>query len=411
MKNHHLYFIATGPSGFPGASQIMCRWLLGLTSIGAKVDMVSPRKPFALGGNQCSDVRWVVPNAVHTGAVGQHGAVGPIETLRIAAISEGICALARQATPSEQALVIWGTYLFPYGLAAYLAAQALRHDGINCQLWVTPAGSDIWELGPQFISLARLLLGKPVDKIITYSRIFVDEICASIGINRHFDVVLPPVDSSRFKPGPPDYRHAVRQSLGFVPEAFVISHHSNMRRIKRPEDVLAVAALVAKHLSPCPVHLLMIGPEPPKLQRLPTGPLNVVWTGVKRDVERYLMASDVELNLSAHDSFNLSLAEAMACGVPVVSTSVVGIAPHIQESGGGFIIPLVDTKQRPVQHGGYRDAVSAIVTLARLPEKRAKMAHVAALYAAREFSPQKSTQLLASLALNESATSDGPTSQ
>jgi glycosyltransferase involved in cell wall biosynthesis len=44
-----------------------------------------------------------------------------------------------------------------------------------------------------------------------------------------------------------------------------------------------------------------------------------------RDTALYHKVADVAVNTSMHDSFNVSLAESLACGVPVVSSETSGV--------------------------------------------------------------------------------------
>jgi glycosyltransferase involved in cell wall biosynthesis len=109
-----------------------------------------------------------------------------------------------------------------------------------------------------------------------------------------------------------------------------------MRPVKAPHDIVAACRRFAWILSDKTVALQLAGP------RIDIGsactPLIINQLGVMREIERLLAASDVEINLSRHDSFNLSLAEAMASAVPIITTDVVGIAEHITAAKAGLLI-------------------------------------------------------------------------
>jgi glycosyltransferase involved in cell wall biosynthesis len=72
--------------------------------------------------------------------------------------------------------------------------------------------------------------------------------------------------------------------------------------------------------------------------------LTIYWTGILSEVEFLMQISDVELNASIHDSFNISLMEAMACGVPVVTSDIVGISPHVKKADSGICFPTKKLK-------------------------------------------------------------------
>jgi glycosyltransferase involved in cell wall biosynthesis len=95
--------------------------------------------------------------------------------------------------------------------------------------------------------------------------------------------------------------------------------------------------------------------------------------GFSREPERFLAAADVFISPTTYEAFPLAALEAAACGVPVVATSVNGIAELIRDGQEGLIVS--------------RDASSiarAIRTLAGNPAMRARMG-VAACASARRY--------------------------
>ena len=69
----------------------------------------------------------------------------------------------------------------------------------------------------------------------------------------------------------------------------------------------------------------------------------VFFTGVKADNELagILAAADFSVVSSRYETFGTVLIESLACGVPVVSTSV-GIAPEVINAGNGILVPPGD---------------------------------------------------------------------
>ena len=67
---------------------------------------------------------------------------------------------------------------------------------------------------------------------------------------------------------------------------------------------------------------------------------NVTFTGYALDEEllHYYQTSKVYCQLSAHEGFGVSLAEAMACGVPIIATKVAGIPHLIEDEENGLLI-------------------------------------------------------------------------
>lgn len=85
----------------------------------------------------------------------------------------------------------------------------------------------------------------------------------------------------------------------------------------------------------------------------------ITFLGMRRDVPDILAASDLLVLSSAHEGFGLVLAEAMACGVPVVSTDCGGTSEVIGDAG--TLVPPSDPDAL---------AVGILDTLALHPEIR-----------------------------------------
>ncbi len=68
----------------------------------------------------------------------------------------------------------------------------------------------------------------------------------------------------------------------------------------------------------------------------------VVFAGFRRDIPRLLNASDLLVCPSWFETFGMALVEAMACGVPVVSTNVGGPSETVINGETGFLVPPRD---------------------------------------------------------------------
>lgn len=68
----------------------------------------------------------------------------------------------------------------------------------------------------------------------------------------------------------------------------------------------------------------------------------IVFAGFRKDVPRILNATDVLVSPSDFESYGMSILEAMACGVPVVSTNVGGPLETIADGETGFLVPAHD---------------------------------------------------------------------
>jgi L-malate glycosyltransferase len=380
--------IATGPHGFGGAVQAFCRSLESLGNLGAEIVYVALEKPYPLRKKPESSIEFLRAELIDSEVIGYDTA--PVRDKYVLApsiLAETMTRVIKNR--SYERIILWGTYLFPFGQSSLLAKQILDAAGIEARLWISPVGSDIWEFNQSLAGISQILLNDTrVEQIIAPSEQFIDEIKRYFPLERPIQAIYPMIEMRRFHPPGAAEKAAARLALNIPVGAFVMSNHSNMRPRKRLEDVLEIAGRVARQL-PQPVVLLLVGPEVPRLMayaQTELSHLDIRWIGVVDDVETYLIPSDLELNCSSDDSFNLSLAEAMACAVPCVSTDVVGVGKEIVAAGAGVLFPYVPYEEG--QKGRYEDAVEAILEIARNPALGQAMGERGAAHAVKVFAAE-----------------------
>jgi glycosyltransferase involved in cell wall biosynthesis len=315
--------------------------------------------------------------------------------------------------------ILFGANLFPYCNILLDAKMQIRQIHNNEQrLIVHPVGSDIWQVGTQIKSRVKWLLDNQlVDSVVTYSDNFVWEIKEYFNIAREINVLPPVLENEKFFPLSATEISERRKTLGFSDDVFIIHHHSSMRKIKCPEIVLDIARKAAQIIHEKCI-LIMTGPIPNEVissvglnltvatsnsifkYQTQLENLTIYWTGVLPNVEYILQVSDVELNASLHDSFNLALMEAMACAVPVVTSDTVGISNHIIKSNGGICFPtkrlsfdelngVLKSKNSKQRFFNVDYAIDAIAEIARDRTASRLRGQAAANYVAEEFSLEK----------------------
>ena len=87
-------------------------------------------------------------------------------------------------------------------------------------------------------------------------------------------------------------------------------------------------------------------------------------TGTVGNVEDYLAAADVYVASSLFEGLPLSILEAMAAGLPIISTNVGGVPDVVRNGENGLLIPS----------GDYEAYIAALTELTENGEKRAVLA-------------------------------------
>jgi N-acetyl-alpha-D-glucosaminyl L-malate synthase BshA len=130
----------------------------------------------------------------------------------------------------------------------------------------------------------------------------------------------------------------------------VLMHASNFRRIKRVQDVVKIFHNVSQKI---PSKLLFVGDGP---ERGPAEDLSrqlgicdhVRFVGKQEQMEDILAIADLFLLTSEYESFGLAALEAMAAGVPVVSTNAGGLGEIMIPGVTGYMgnVGDVDTMSK-----------------------------------------------------------------
>ncbi len=126
--------------------------------------------------------------------------------------------------------------------------------------------------------------------------------------------------------------------------AFVVTHISNFRPVKRVMDVLRVFERLRREL---PVALVMVGDGPDRAEaeaycRERGLGQEVRFTGKQLDIGTVLACSDLFLLPSATESFGLAALEAMGHGVPVIASRVGGLPEVVRHGLDGYLEPMGD---------------------------------------------------------------------
>ena len=180
-------------------------------------------------------------------------------------------------------------------------------------------------------------------------------------------IVYNGVDRSTFFRGD---RPAARRTLGIDPEEPALLFVGNLLPVKDPLFLLRAHARLNEirrgaGLRPARLRLIGEGPLAATIQRETerlgsSGAVDLLGRLAPAEVALWMNASDAFCLSSVNEGFPNVLLEAMACGLPVVSTDVGGIRERIMPSGGGTLVSRGDLE-------GYVAALSVALSPAPGP--------------------------------------------
>jgi UDP-glucose:(heptosyl)LPS alpha-1,3-glucosyltransferase len=190
----------------------------------------------------------------------------------------------------------------------------------------------------------RQYLSPRVKKIIAISQMIKRDIARQYGnLAEKVTVVFNSVDLDRFHPRNRDlHRAEKRLALEIPPDTIVLLFVGNNYRLKGLEPLMAAMRLLRQRFPTPPFRLLVAGRGQVvryrrKAQRLGVSDL-VLFLGSVRDIEQYYAASDIYVHPTFYDSCSLTVLEALASGLPVVTTRSNGAADAVVGEEGGRVI-------------------------------------------------------------------------
>ena len=222
-------------------------------------------------------------------------------------------------------------YAVPHASVAYMAKKILLTKGKYIPIVTTLHGTDITLVGkdPAMAPVVQFSINKS-DGVTAVSHALKKETLEAFDIKKDIQVIHNFIDLNRFNRQNKDH---FKQAIAPNGERIFI-HVSNFRKVKRMEDVIQMFNIVQDQI---PATLLMIGdgPERYKMEELCRELQlcdKIRFLGKQEAVEELLAISDIFVMPSENESFGLAALEAMACGVPVISSNVGGI-PEVNIDG------------------------------------------------------------------------------
>lgn len=234
-------------------------------------------------------------------------------------------------------------YAIPHAYAGYMAKQMLKDEGIDIPMVTTLHGTDITLVGshPFYKSAVTFSINKS-DYVTSVSESLKQDTLKLFNIKKEIEVIPNFIELEKSSD---DAHNPCKRSLMATVDQKIITHISNFRKVKRIPDVIDVFYKIQQELD---VKLMMVGDGPEKekaeirCEELGISS-KVIFFGNSNEVDRILSYTDLFLLPSETESFGLAALEAMAWGVPVISSNSGGLSEVNFEGISGYLSDVGDT--------------------------------------------------------------------
>ena len=190
---------------------------------------------------------------------------------------------------------------------------------------------------------------KKADQIITISDYSKSEIINKLQINpKKINVVYPCINNKRFKPIKVESRDKLRSKLGFSSNNFIILNVGSDQPRKNIETILKALALLKERVNDFIFVKVGESQWPGSRDRLLTMVRDL---GLSHHVKfidyvdenqlpEFYNISDVFVMPSLYEGFGIPLLEAMACGIPIVTTKLTSIPEIVADIALSINYPM-----------------------------------------------------------------------
>lgn len=326
-----------------GSGHVATRLGQHLAYRGHIIHFITYQKPFSM--------MWQQTKGLHVDLVDRFdyplfNGIGPPYTM---ALTSKMVKVAKAAELD----FIHSHYAIPHAMSAYMTREIVGLPYI-----VTLHGSDVHTMGldPAYKPVVQHTVER-ADAVTTVSEFLRKKAHAELGIEREIHVIPNFIDTTKFsrisgirlvvESGCVSLRKD-DDAYEIHPDDKIILHASNFRGVKRVVELVEAMRIVVDRYPNA--RLIIAGDGPTRIdveRRIEALKLcnNIHLLGVKSNMQEIMCSSDVFALNSTLEGMPLVLLEAMACGLPVVTTPAGGIPELVRPGIDGVVTKGYDTEE------------------------------------------------------------------
>jgi glycosyltransferase involved in cell wall biosynthesis len=235
--------------------------------------------------------------------------------------------------------IVWVQTLGPIGALSLLKAKKLKKPVIA---FIHSIEWELYSKGVKSFKALAYVFAKIYARwlyrkcnILMVPSLEVEELFNYSGIMTEKKVVHLGIDVGKFFPV--GDKAEAKKKVGINPEHKVIGYTG---RIAREKDIMTLyRAFASLRMERKDAVLLLVGDGIESYKRMLSSDENVILPGAVSNIQDYLQAMDVFVLPSLTETSSLATMEAMACGIPVVTTKVGFVKRYVKDRENGLFFP------------------------------------------------------------------------
>ncbi len=204
-------------------------------------------------------------------------------------------------------------------------------------------------------------------------RIIANSMMVKKDILRHYpmqndkiEIIYNGVDLQKFRPAGPDTKAEIKNDLGITADKVILFVGSDFKRKGLPTLLKAFSLLERNDVQ------LLIAGKGAKARYLSMAEKlgiqkKVIFRGAEREIQRLYCIADLFVLPTIYDPFSNATIEAMASGLPAITTAYNGASELIENSLQGFVI------NDPSDSGAFAEKISSALLHAEDMGRRARL--------------------------------------